>query len=215
MNVDENTNSAGQFNIRGIPTLLIFKGGQVAEQGCRRGPSRRLQIEKAVQRQFLARKLTMPERTGAGKPQLSRRRCHWAQSDVMVRYHDEEWGVPVHEDLRLFEFLILEGAQAGLSWETVLRKRERYREAVDGCDVSIISKYDDFKNPARYSPIRASIRNRLKISSTISNAQAFSKCSANSGTFDVYIWQFTGGNRCGSRGADRKTFPRAHLNPTP
>src|ERR1700675_1454536 len=87
-------------------------------------------------------KLTMPERTRAGRPQPPRRTCHWAQSGILARYHDEEWGVPVHDDRELFEFLILEGAQAGLSWETVLRKRERYREVFDGFDASKIARYD-------------------------------------------------------------------------
>src|SRR6202167_1468146 len=87
-------------------------------------------------------KNSMPERNRARTPQGSLRRCHWAQNDLMIRYHDEEWGVPVHDDRVLFEFLILEGAQAGLSWETVLRKRERYREVLDGFDASTIAQYD-------------------------------------------------------------------------
>ena len=110
----------------------------------------------------------------------------------MIRYHDEEWGVPVHEDLRLFEFLILEGAQAGLSWETVLRKRERYREVFDGFDASKISGYDKQKVRALLAD-PGIIRNRLKISSTISNAQAFLEVQREFGSFDAYIWQFTGG----------------------
>ena len=133
LNVDENTNSAGQFNIRGIPTLLIFKGGQVAEQVV--GAVPRDQIEKAVQRHLVVSSPCQIElapgrcnRPGAGA--IGRK------ATLMVRYHDEEWGVPVHDDRVLFEFLILEGAQAGLSWETVLRKRERYREVFDGFDAS-------------------------------------------------------------------------------
>src|SRR5665213_1154067 len=114
----------------------------------------------------------MPLSTNAGTMPPSRRRCHWAQSEAMVRYHDEEWGVPVHDDRLLFEFLILEGAQAGLSWETVLRKRERYREVFDGFDASKIAKYDARKVRALLAD-PGIIRNRLKISSTISNAQAF------------------------------------------
>ena len=134
----------------------------------------------------------MPDRTGAGKPKLFRRRCPWAQSDVMVRYHDEEWGVPVHDDRRLFEFLILEGAQAGLSWETVLRKRERYREVFEGFDASKIARYDARKSRALLAD-PGIIRNRLKISSTISNAQAFLAVQREFGSFEAYIWQFTGG----------------------
>src|SRR6202162_5068228 len=99
-------------------------------------------------------------------------RCHWAKSPGMIAYHDEEWGVPIHDDRLLFEFLILEGAQAGLSWETVLRKRERYREVLDGFDVAKIAKYDARKVRALLAD-PGIIRNRLKISATISNAKAF------------------------------------------
>src|SRR6202051_925678 len=113
----------------------------------------------------------MPQRKRAGAPQASRRRCHWAHSDLMIRYHDEEWGVPVHNDRVLFEFLILEGAQAGLSWETVLRKRERYRQVFDGFDAAKIARYDAKKVRALLAD-PGIIRNRLKISAAISNAQA-------------------------------------------
>lgn len=123
---------------------------------------------------------------------MSRRRCHWAQGDLMIRYHDEEWGVPVHDDRRLFEFLILEGAQAGLSWETVLRKRERYREVLDGFDAAKIAQYDRQKVRALLSD-PGIIRNRLKIAATISNAQAFLAVQREFGSFDAYLWQFTGG----------------------
>ncbi len=110
----------------------------------------------------------------------------------MIRYHDEEWGVPVHDDRLLFEFLILEGAQAGLSWETVLRKRERYREVFDGFDAAKISKYGQSKvHDLLADP--GIIRNRLKISATISNAQAFLAVQREFGSFDAYLWQFTGG----------------------
>jgi DNA-3-methyladenine glycosylase I len=110
----------------------------------------------------------------------------------MARYHDEEWGVPVHDDRCLFEFLTLEGAQAGLSWETVLRKRERYREVFDGFDASKIARYDARKVRELLAD-PGIIRNRLKISSTISNAQAFLEVQREFGSFDDYIWQFTGG----------------------
>jgi len=110
----------------------------------------------------------------------------------MIRYHDEEWGVPVHDDRVLFEFLILEGAQAGLSWETVLRKRERYREVFDGFDAEKIARYDAKKVRALLAD-PGIIRNRLKISATISNAQAFLDVQREFGSFDVYLWQFTGG----------------------
>jgi DNA-3-methyladenine glycosylase I len=134
----------------------------------------------------------MPDRTRAGTPQTPRRTCHWAQSGILARYHDEEWGVPVHDDRVLFEFLILEGAQAGLSWETVLRKRERYREAFDGFDASKIVRYDAPKVRALLAD-PGIIRNRLKIASTISNARAFLEVQREFGSFDAYVWQFTGG----------------------
>jgi DNA-3-methyladenine glycosylase I len=111
----------------------------------------------------------------------------------MARYHDEEWGVPIHDDARLFEFLILEGAQAGLSWETVLRKRERYREVFDGFDVSKIAEYGVPKVRELLAD-PGIIRNRLKISSAISNAEAFLDVQREFGSFDAYIWQFTGGS---------------------
>ena len=110
----------------------------------------------------------------------------------MIRYHDEEWGVPVHDDRRLFEFLILEGAQAGLSWETVLRKRERYREVFDGFDAAKIAQYDTRKTRALLAD-PGIIRNRLKISAAISNALAFLAVQREFGSFDAYLWQFAGG----------------------
>jgi len=119
------------------------------------------------------------------------RRCHWAKSPLMIEYHDREWGKPVHDDCRLFEFLTLEGAQAGLSWETILNKRENYRKAFDDFDAEKIARYDRRKvrklltNPGI-------VRNRLKIASTISNAQAFLAVRDEFGTFDRYIWQFAG-----------------------
>ena len=134
----------------------------------------------------------MPDQNSAGTQDPSRRRCHWAKSGAMARYHDEEWGVPVHDDRRLFEFLILEGAQAGLSWETVLNKRERYREVFDGFDAAKIAKYDARKVRALLAD-PGIVRNRLKISSTISNARAFLEVQREFGSFDAYLWQFTGG----------------------
>jgi DNA-3-methyladenine glycosylase I len=134
----------------------------------------------------------MPPRTRAGTPQPPRRTCYWAKSGILARYHDEEWGVPMHDDRYLFEFLILEGAQAGLSWETVLRKRDRYREVFDGFDASKIAKYDARKERVLLAD-PGIIRNRLKISSTISNAQAFLEVQREFGSFDAYIWQFSGG----------------------
>ena len=134
----------------------------------------------------------MPDQNAAGATKSSRRTCHWAREGILARYHDEEWGVPVHDDRLLFEFLILEGAQAGLSWETVLRKRARYREVFDGFDPSKIARYDARKVRALLAD-PGIIRNRLKISSTISNARAFLDVQREFGSFDAYIWQFTGG----------------------
>jgi DNA-3-methyladenine glycosylase I len=119
----------------------------------------------------------------------------------MIRYHDEEWGVPVHDDRALFEFLILEGAQAGLSWETVLRKRKRYREVFDEFDAAKIARYDAKKVRALLAD-PGIIRNRLKISAAVSNAQAFLTVQREFGSFDAYLWQFTGGKtlECVRRG---------------
>ena len=120
------------------------------------------------------------------------RRCHWATSPLMIEYHDKEWGVPVHDDRVLFEFLILEGAQAGLSWETILNKRENYRRAFDHFNAAKIARYD--RRKVRELLANAGIvRNRLKIASTISNAQAFLAVQKEVGSFDRYIWQFVGG----------------------
>jgi DNA-3-methyladenine glycosylase I len=120
------------------------------------------------------------------------RRCRWATSPLMIEYHDKEWGVPVHNDHVLFEFLILEGAQAGLSWETILNKRENYRRAFDRFNAAKIARYD--RKKVRELMANAGIvRNRLKIASAISNAQAFLAVQKEFGSFDRYIWQFVGG----------------------
>ena len=120
------------------------------------------------------------------------RRCRWAQSTSMAKYHDTEWGTPLHDDRALFEFLILEGAQAGLSWETILNKRENYRKAFDRFNPAKIAKYD--RKKVRELLANAGIvRNRLKIAATISNAQTFLAVRKEFGTFDKYIWQFVGG----------------------
>jgi len=110
----------------------------------------------------------------------------------MIEYHDKEWGVPVHDDRVLFEFLILEGAQAGLSWETILNKRENYRRAFDRFDAAKIARYDSKKVRSLMADAGI-VRNRLKIASTISNAKAFLEIQKEFGSFDRYIWQFVGG----------------------
>jgi DNA-3-methyladenine glycosylase I len=116
-------------------------------------------------------------------------RCDWAQSPLMIRYHDEEWGVPVHDDRTLFEFLILEGAQAGLSWETILNKRENYRAAFDNFNAQKIASYNRRKL-AQLLKDPGIVRNRLKIASAVKNAQALLRVQEEFGSFDGYVWQF-------------------------
>jgi DNA-3-methyladenine glycosylase I len=120
-------------------------------------------------------------------------RCAWASGEQSIRYHDEEWGVPVHDDRMLFEFLILEGAQAGLSWSTILNKRENYRRAFDGFDAGRIAGYERKKIKALLQD-PGIVRNKLKIDSTVENAKAFLRVQEEFGSFDRYIWQFVGGN---------------------
>lgn len=121
-------------------------------------------------------------------------RCGWSISDpLMIDYHDNEWGVPVHDDRKHFEMIVLDGAQAGLSWQTVLKKREAYRQAFDNFDFRKVARYDDKKvNELLNNP--GIIRNRLKVSSAIKNANAFLEVRGEFGTFDKYIWQFVGGS---------------------
>ncbi|MCI0652267.1 MAG: DNA-3-methyladenine glycosylase I [Planctomycetes bacterium] len=121
------------------------------------------------------------------------RRCDWPASDpLMIEYHDEEWGVPLHDDGKLFEFLVLEGAQAGLSWLTVLRKRENYRKAFHGFDAERVARYGK-KEIARLLANEGIIRNRLKIEGTIENARRFLDVREEFGSFDKYIWGFVDG----------------------
>lgn len=119
-------------------------------------------------------------------------RCPWAGTDeAYIRYHDAEWGVPVHGDRRLFEMLILEGAQAGLSWLTILRKRENYRSAFAGFEPEKVARFNEAR-VRRLLNDEGIVRNRLKIESTVSNARAFLQIQKEVGTFDTYIWQFVG-----------------------
>ncbi len=119
-------------------------------------------------------------------------RCAWASGELSIRYHDEEWGVPVHDDRTLFEFLILEGAQAGLSWNTILNKRENYRRAFDRFDAAGVARYDRRKMQQLLRD-PGIVRNRLKINSAVENAKAFLRVQEEFGSFDRYIWQFVGG----------------------
>jgi DNA-3-methyladenine glycosylase I len=120
------------------------------------------------------------------------KRCSWAKNDLAIEYHDQEWGVPVHDDRTFFEFLILEGAQAGLSWDTVLRKRDAYRKAFDNFEPAKVARYTD-KKIEKLLQNEGIIRNRLKINSAIYNARAYLEVQKEFGSFDKYIWGFVGG----------------------
>jgi DNA-3-methyladenine glycosylase I len=119
-------------------------------------------------------------------------RCGWARNELAARYHDEEWGVPLHDDRAIFEFLTLESAQAGLSWDTILRKRERYREVFDQFDPEAVARYDDAK-VAELLADPGIIRNKMKINAAIQNARAFLAVRDEFGSFDAYIWRFVDG----------------------
>lgn len=134
-------------------------------------------------------------------------RCGWVNEDPLyIDYHDHEWGVPVHDDRHLFEMLNLEGAQAGLSWYTILKKRESYREAFDGFDPHIIVNYDD-KKLNELLENSGIVRNRLKIASVVQNAKAFLKVQQEFGTFDSYIWGFVGGKPINNHWKDMSQVP--------
>ncbi len=119
-------------------------------------------------------------------------RCSWATTPLSISYHDKEWGVPVHDDTRLFEFLVLEGAQAGLSWETILRKRENYRAAFDRFNPRKVAAYDERKIATLLND-EGIIRNRLKINAAVTNANAFLEVKREFGSFDEYVWRFVNG----------------------
>jgi len=133
-------------------------------------------------------------------------RCEWPKSDLAIRYHDEEWGVPVHDDVTFFEFLILEGAQAGLSWETVLRKRESYRKAFAEFDPEKAARFKAAE-VTRWMKDEGLIRNRLKLQSVIQNAKAFLKIQEEFGSFDAYVWRFVGGKPLVTRRRGLKEIP--------
>lgn len=133
-------------------------------------------------------------------------RCGWAKNDLAIAYHDREWGVPQHEDRVLFEFLVLEGAQAGLSWDTILRKRENYRRAFNNFNPERISRYDGGKMRALLSD-EGIVRNRLKIASVVRNAQAFLRVQPEFGSFDRYVWQFVGGKTKVNAPSDLRQVP--------
>lgn len=133
-------------------------------------------------------------------------RCTWANNEPAIRYHDEEWGVPVHDDRTLFEFLVLEGAQAGLSWDTILKKREHYRAAFDDFDPARVARY----TPRKIERLLADsgiVRNRLKVKSAVKNAKAFLAVQKEAGSFDAYVWQFVGGRPRRNRWRSLKQVP--------
>lgn len=137
-----------------------------------------------------------------------KRRCAWVntENEPMTRYHDEEWGVPLHDDGRLFEMLILEGAQAGLSWNTILQKRQAYREAFDGFNPATVSEYGADKVAALLGNAGI-VRNRLKIAAAVKNARVFLAIQAEFGSFDAYLWAFTGGVSVDHRFASLADIP--------
>ena len=139
-------------------------------------------------------------------------RCHWAKTELSIHYHDREWGVPVHDDRTLFEFLILEGAQAGLSWETILRKRDNFRAAFDNFDPCKVARYDQHRVAKLLGNVGI-IRNRLKINAAIQNAKAFLEIQKEFGSFDVYLWRFVNGKPIKrKRGAAMQAFtPQSDL----
>jgi DNA-3-methyladenine glycosylase I len=139
-------------------------------------------------------------------PSANKSRCSWAREELMTAYHDTEWGVPLHDDRALFEFLILEGAQAGLSWSTILRKRENYRAAFDGFDARKIARYGERKRAAlMIDP--GIVRNRLKIAAAIDNAAAFLKTQDEFSGFDAYVWRFVDGKPVRNRWRTMEDVP--------
>ncbi|MDQ2680609.1 MAG: DNA-3-methyladenine glycosylase I [Candidatus Eremiobacteraeota bacterium] len=138
------------------------------------------------------------------------KRCSWATNEVAIAYHDTEWAVPQHNDRALFEFLILEGAQAGLSWDTILRKREHYREVFDGFDPQKIARYTDRKLK-RLLEDPGIVRNRLKVASAVTNAKAFLAVQREFGSFDAYLWRFVDGKPIVNAHRTSATVPATSL----
>lgn len=133
-------------------------------------------------------------------------RCGWARGDKYIAYHDEEWGVPLHDDRALFELLILEGAQAGLSWSTILNKRERYRHVFDGFDARKVARYGERKVAVLLEDAGI-VRNRLKVNAAVTNAKALLAVRKEFGTFDAYIWRFVDGRPVQNARCDLKEVP--------
>jgi len=140
-------------------------------------------------------------------------RCTWPMSEMDIAYHDREWGVPQHDDRVLFEFLILEGAQAGLSWSTILKKRDNYREAFDGFDARKVARYSDARI-AKLLENPGIVRNKLKINSAVENAKAFLAVQKEFGTFDAYIWSFVKGRPIQNSWRTSKELPASTVEST-
>jgi DNA-3-methyladenine glycosylase I len=137
---------------------------------------------------------------------VERKRCRWARNPLAIAYHDREWGRPVREDRRLFEFLVLEGAQAGLSWDTILAKRENYRRAYDGFDPAKVARYGAAKKRSLLADAGI-VRNRLKVEASVSNARAFLAVQEEFGSFSRYVWGFVGGKPLCNRPRSLRQVP--------
>jgi len=155
----------------------------------------------------ILREIRVSKKSNVVSPPLDLKRCGWTLSDpLMAAYHDTEWGVPVHDDRKLFEYIVLDGAQAGLSWKTVLYKRENYRAAFDNFDPEKVARYGA-KKVAALLKNDGIIRNKLKIAGAIRNAKAFLAVREKSGSFDSYIWQFTEGKTIQNKRRSLKEIP--------
>jgi DNA-3-methyladenine glycosylase I len=137
---------------------------------------------------------------------MTKTRCSWAEKPIFHEYHDTEWGMPVHDDRKLFEFLVLDAFQAGLSWSTILNKRENFRKAFDHFDYEKVAKYNQRKIDELLQN-EGIIRNKLKVNGTVKNAKAFIQVQQEFGSFDKYIWQFTGGKTLVNKWTDLKQVP--------
>src|SRR3989449_5579334 len=172
-----------------MPQIRRTAGVRSRERIILSGSSRGLLRRPRRSEKFVGSETAKAMTTSQG---ITRVRCTWAKNELNIPYHDQEWGVPVHDEKKWFEFLILEGAQAGLSWDTILKKRARYREVFDGFDPAKVARYDK-KKVRELLRDAGIVRNRLKIDSAIGNARAFLKVQDEFGTFDGYIWRFVGG----------------------
>src|ERR1700736_1907164 len=172
-----------------MPRISRTAGARFRERIILSGRSRGLSRCRTRNEECIGSETT---KTMTTSQKMSTGRCTWANSELNIPYHDEEWGVPVHDEHKWFEFVILEGAQAGLSWDTILKKRARYREVLDGFDPEKVARYDK-KKVRELLRDAGIIRNRMKIDATIGNARAFIEIQKEFGTFDAYVWRFVGG----------------------